>query len=56
MVVPVDEDIAFAIQQIPRDAVPDMPDRLIAASSLVLGVPLVTSDGKILSALSTTIW
>jgi len=56
IVVPIDENIAFAIQQIPRDEVPDMPDRLIAASSLYLGVPLVTSDGKIIASLSFTIW
>ena len=29
-IVPLDRDIADRIEPIPRDAVPDMPDRIIA--------------------------
>jgi predicted nucleic acid-binding protein len=33
-----------------------MPDRIIAATALYLGVPLVTRDGKIRAADVETIW
>ncbi len=54
--VPLDEGIARAISQIPRDQVPDMPDRLIAATALQLGVPLVSRDRAIQAADLETIW
>lgn len=48
---------AKALLQILRVLVPDMPDRIIAATALELGLPLVTRDRKI-RALSNiiTIW
>ncbi|MEG4036210.1 type II toxin-antitoxin system VapC family toxin [Microcoleus sp. w1-18aA5] len=48
---------AQTLRQIPRDIVPDMPDRIIAATALSLSLPLVTRDAKI-QALTTiqTIW
>jgi len=56
-IAPLDLITAQILRQIPRDVVPDMPDRIIAATALSLGLPLVTRDGKI-RALSTiqTIW
>ena len=39
--------IPLALAQIPRLTVPDMPDRIIAATALHLGLPLVTKDEKI---------
>jgi PIN domain nuclease of toxin-antitoxin system len=41
------EDIAQTLAQIPRSTVPDMPDRIIAATALHLNLPLVTKDSKI---------
>jgi len=41
------EDVAQTLQQIPRSTVPDMPDRIIAATALHLNLPLVTKDRKI---------
>jgi len=41
------EDIAQILQQIPRSTVPDMPDRIIAATALHLNLPLVSKDRKI---------
>ncbi len=41
------EDIAQTLAQIPRATVPDMPDRIIAATALHLNLPLVTKDSKI---------
>jgi PIN domain nuclease of toxin-antitoxin system len=56
-VAPVDLGIARAIERVPQDAVPDPFDRMIAATAVALGVPLVTCDRK-LRALSAveTIW
>jgi PIN domain nuclease of toxin-antitoxin system len=56
VVFPVELDIAIALQQIPRVAVPDMPDRIIAATALCLNLPLVTRDRKIQAASISTIW
>ena len=46
-VVPLDIPVAKAFTQIPRDIVPEMGDRIIAATSLYVGLPLVTKDYKI---------
>jgi PIN domain nuclease of toxin-antitoxin system len=57
LLAPLDRNISATIQQIDRATVPDMPDRIIAATALSLNLPLVTRDGKI-QALTTiqTIW
>jgi PIN domain nuclease of toxin-antitoxin system len=55
-VVPLSLEVAQAVGRVPRDAVPDMPDRIIAATALQLGVPLVTRDRKIQAAGIETIW
>ena len=49
-IVPLDHAVASAVGQIPRDVVPDMPDRIIAASALARGVPLVTRDARLRAA------
>lgn len=49
-VAPLDQGTAIALRDIPRSAVPDMPDRVIAATAHQLGLPLITRDEKILSA------
>ncbi len=54
--VPLDQKVADAVAQVPRADVPDMPDRIIAATALHLSVPLVTRDGKIRASGVTTIW
>jgi PIN domain nuclease of toxin-antitoxin system len=56
LVAPVDKDVAETVHRIPRDVVPDMPDRIIAATALHLGLPLVTRDHRIQSAGISTIW
>jgi PIN domain nuclease of toxin-antitoxin system len=56
VLVPLDSNVAEAIERIPRDAIPDMPDRIIAATALSLNLPLVTRDGKIKASGITTIW
>lgn len=54
--IPLDFEIAQAITQIPRTTVPEMPDRIIAATAFYLDIPLVTKDFKIQSANIQTIW
>ena len=56
VVVPLDLAIAQALRRIPRAVVPEMPDRIIAATALHLGLPLVTRDLAIRSASIETIW
>lgn len=53
---PLDFDVAKAVGNIARSAVPDMPDRIIAASALALGLPLITCDHKIIASGINTIW
>jgi PIN domain nuclease of toxin-antitoxin system len=55
-VAPVDEEVAQAVHRVPRDVVPDMPDRIIAATAMHLGLPLVTRDQRIQAAGIKTIW
>lgn len=49
-IVPLDGAVAEAVERIPRNLVPDMPDRIIAATALLLGMPLVTRDQRIMVA------
>lgn len=45
--VPVDAAVGWGLGRVPRDAVGDPFDRMIAATALVHGVPLVTYDRKL---------
>jgi PIN domain nuclease of toxin-antitoxin system len=56
VIAPVDALVAAALENIPRSAVPDMPDRIIAATALRFGLPLVTRDRRLQSAGISTIW
>lgn len=56
-VAPMDLGVAAAVELVPRDSVSDPFDRMIGATAMALGLPLVTADRKLrrLSALET-IW
>ena len=55
--VPLDEPVVQALRRIPRDQVPDMPDRIIGATALSLGLPLITRDSNLTSSqLLTCVW
>ena len=51
----LDRNISEKIKQIDRGIVPDMPDRIIAATALYLDIPLVTCDSKIQKLTSVSI-
>lgn len=48
--------VVNAMTQIARSEVPDMPDRIIAATAFHLGLPLISKDRRIRSSIVTTIW
>ena len=52
----IDRDVALAVERISRDVVPDMPDRIIAATALAHDLALVTADQKIRASRIATIW
>ncbi len=54
--IPVDFKVALALQEISRASIPDMPDRIIAATAMALDVPLITRDHKIRVSTVQTIW
>ena len=56
LIAPIDLPVVLAIRQISRDMVPDMPDRIIAATALHLGLPLVTRDSEIAKTGIKIIW
>ncbi len=54
--VPVDSTIIQRMPAIPRAEVPDLPDRIIAATALALHVPVITRDNRIQLGPLETIW
>jgi PIN domain nuclease of toxin-antitoxin system len=56
VVAPLSLSVALAILQISRETVPDMPDRIIAATALDLGLRLVTRDSEISKTGIEIIW
>jgi PIN domain nuclease of toxin-antitoxin system len=53
---PFTVEIVDAMRQVPRADVPDMPDRIVAATAVYLGVPVISRDGKIRASNVETIW
>ena len=49
-------EVVEAMRTIPRTAVPDLPDRLVAATAVYFGVPVLSRDGKIRASGVRTIW
>lgn len=49
-------EIARTLSRVSRDEVPDMPDRIIAATALHLNVPIISRDAKIKLSTITTLW
>jgi PIN domain nuclease of toxin-antitoxin system len=53
---PFTVEIVDAMRQVPRADVPDMPDRIVAATGVYLGVPVISCDGRIRSSNVYTVW
>jgi PIN domain nuclease of toxin-antitoxin system len=49
-------EIVTALATIPRDSVPDMPDRIIAATAKYLGLPLISRDSRMPLSGVAIIW
>jgi PIN domain nuclease of toxin-antitoxin system len=54
--VPFDRYIAQSMAQVDRQQIPDLPDRMIAATALYLGVPVISRDRQIQSSSIPSIW
>lgn len=54
--VPLDSGVASFLKGIPRSEIPDMPDRIIAATAMFCRVPLITKDRRMRDSHLTTIW
>jgi predicted nucleic acid-binding protein len=53
---PVAGEIIEAMINVPRADIPDMPDRIVAATAVYFGVPTVSRDGRIRVSKVQTVW
>lgn len=54
--IPFDRNIALALRQVDRSQIPDLPERIIAATGLYLNVPVPRRDRPIQLSTTDTIW
>lgn len=54
--IPFERNIALTLRQVDRSQIPDLPDRIIAASALYLNVPVISRDRRIQLSSVDTIW
>ena len=54
--MPLSEAVAMKMAEVSRQDIPDLPDRVIAATAQLHGIPLLSRDGRIRSSTITTIW
>ena len=53
---PFNAEIVDAMRQILRGDVPDMPDRIVAATAAYFNVPVISRDSRIRSSAIRTVW
>jgi PIN domain nuclease of toxin-antitoxin system len=53
---PVTSEIIDAMLKVPRVDIPDMPDRIVAATAVYFGVPAISRDGRIRTSSVQTVW
>jgi PIN domain nuclease of toxin-antitoxin system len=53
---PLTLEIVDAMRQVPRADVPDMPDRIVAATGVYFGTPVISRDGRIRASNLKTVW
>jgi PIN domain nuclease of toxin-antitoxin system len=56
LLAPLDRLVADALESVSRSEIPDLPDRIVAATAAALHVPLISRDGKIRASQIQTIW
>ena len=49
-------EIVDAMRHVPRADVPDMPDRIVAATALYFGVVVISRDARIRASNVLTVW
>jgi len=54
--VSVDVSIVKSLRRVSREAIPDMPDRIIGATGLALNAAIITMDKKLSASSIPTIW
>jgi PIN domain nuclease of toxin-antitoxin system len=54
--VPFNGEIVETMLKVSRAEVPDMPDRIVAATGMHIGVPVISRDGRIRSSSVKTVW
>ena len=53
---PLMAEVVDAMHLVRRSEVPDMPDRIVAATALYLGVPVISRDRRIRASNVRTVW
>ena len=53
---PFNAAIVRAMRSVPRVEIPEMPDRIVAATALYFGVPVLSRDRRIRTSRISTIW
>jgi PIN domain nuclease of toxin-antitoxin system len=53
---PLTGEVVETMRQVPRADIPDMPDRIVAATALYFGVPVISRDGRIRASNVRTVW
>jgi PIN domain nuclease of toxin-antitoxin system len=56
LLAPLDRAVADALELVSRLEVPDLPDRIVAATAVALRAPLVSRDRKIQASRVQTLW
>lgn len=53
---PFTVEIVDAMRQVSRAEVPNMPDRIVAATGIYFAAPIISRDGRIRAANLQTVW
>jgi predicted nucleic acid-binding protein len=54
--IPFDQQVARQMFNVDRSQIPELPDRIIAATALYLNVPIISRDREIQVSSLSTIW